>query len=393
MRSDDARPRRTADGRWELRLYLGTDRLTGKPIRPYRSWPADMGEDEVMRLADEWVAGLAPSAAAKSSRRLDSMLDAYVHDPARAFAAQTVTTYESCIRCYIAPTIGPIAYDELQPHEVRAMYRILLTDRTGAYAIGRSTLRKVHALLSGAYRSWQRQLGRNPMLDVPAPTPEAASPISLDEWDQDELAAALAEAMGETGTGRAEILRRTTAFAAYLALMQGLRCGEVCALTRRDWRRGMHDVHVGATVVERPRLMRQSYPKRGSVGNVAAAPEVEAAIAAHIGWQGAWMRKDGPDVSLVSDRADGRYPRPSTVSARFTALARELGLPKGTTMHTLRHTHATWLLMHGYDMRTIQERLRHRDVATTLRLYASVMPGRDADAAAAFAQGHTRKEI
>lgn len=74
MRSDDARPRRAADGRWELRLYLGTDRLTGKPIRPYRSWPADMGEDEVMRLADEWVAGLAPSAAAKSSRRLDSML-------------------------------------------------------------------------------------------------------------------------------------------------------------------------------------------------------------------------------------------------------------------------------------------------------------------------------
>ena len=195
MPSDEMRPRRGADGRWELRPYLGTDRLTGKPIRPYRSWPADMGEDEVMRLAGEWLAGLAPSAAAKSARRLDSMLDAYVHDPARAFAAQTVTTYESCIRCYISPTIGSIPYDELQSHEVRAMYRILLTDRPHAYAIGRSTLRKVHALLSGAYRSWQRQLGRNPMLDVPSPTPEASSPISLDEWDQDELAAALAEAM------------------------------------------------------------------------------------------------------------------------------------------------------------------------------------------------------
>lgn len=393
MQSDELRPRRGADGRWELRPYLGTDRLTGKPIRPYRSWPADMGEDEVMRLAGEWLAGLAPSAAAKSARRLDSMLDAYVHDPARAFAAQTVTTYESCIRCYITPTIGSIPYDELQSHEVRAMYRILLTDRPHAYAIGRSTLRKVHALLSGAYRSWQRQLGRNPMLDVPSPTPEASSPISLDEWDQDELAAALAEAMVVDGTDRASVLRRTTAFAAYLALMQGLRCGEVCALARRDWRRGMHDVHVGATVVERPRLMRQAYPKRGSVGNVAAAPEVEAALESHVEWQKTWMHRDGPDVSLVSDRVDGRFPRPSTVSSRFTALARDLGLPKGTTMHTLRHTHATWLLMHGYDMRTIQERLRHRDVATTLRLYASVMPGRDADAAAAFAQGHSRKEI
>lgn len=49
--------------------------------------------------------------------------------------------------------------------------------------------------------------------------------------------------------------------------------------------------------------------------------------------------------------------------------------------------------MNGYDMRTIQERLRHRDVATTLRLYASVMPGRDSAAASGFAEAHAaRKE-
>ena len=40
-------------------------------------------------------------------------------------------------------------------------------------------------------------------------------------------------------------------------------------------------------------------------------------------------------------------------------------------------------------MRTVQERLRHRDVATTLRIYGSVMPGRDARAAAAFSSSLT----
>lgn len=85
--------------------------------------------------------------------------------------------------------------------------------------------------------------------------------------------------------------------------------------------------------------------------------------------------------------------RPSTLSRYFSEMARDLGMPAGTTMHTLRHTHATWLLMNGYDMRTIQERLRHRDVATTLRLYASVMPGRDSAAASGFAEAHAaRKE-
>ena len=97
------------------------------------------------------------------------------------------------------------------------------------------------------------------------------------------------------------------------------------------------------------------------------------------------MRGAGPRTPLVTYRADGGLARPSDVSRRFKSLVRELGLPEETVFHSLRHTHATWLLMHGYDMRTIQERLRHRDVATTLRLYASVAPGRDAQAAEAFA--------
>ena len=85
----------------------------------------------------------------------------------------------------------------------------------------------------------------------------------------------------------------------------------------------------------------------------------------------------------------GGIARPTTVTARFKALVRELGLPKETVFHTLRHTHATWLLMHGFDMRTVQERLGHADVKTTLGSYASVMPGRDQAAAAAFSDAIT----
>ena len=42
------------------------------------------------------------------------------------------------------------------------------------------------------------------------------------------------------------------------------------------------------------------------------------------------------------------------------------------------------MLMNGFDMRTIQERLGHASVKTTLDIYGSVMPGRDQAAAAAF---------
>ena len=77
-------------------------------------------------------------------------------------------------------------------------------------------------------------------------------------------------------------------------------------------------------------------------------------------------------VDPVSKITMRHHADPSVLQKAIRSAAKLAKIDKLVSPHTFRHSFATHLLQNGYDIRTVQELLGHKDVKTTM-IYTHVL--------------------
>lgn len=132
---------------------------------------------------------------------------------------------------------------------------------------------------------------------------------------------------------------------------------------------GLRVSELTALPIERVNLKQDEFTVRGKGDKprvVFLSPAAKETLGAYLN-----ARRDPSPYILVShDRAkkgrEGTGPlTPRSVERIVAAYARQCGITKRITPHTLRHTFATDLLRNGADIRSVQSLLGHASITTT----------------------------
>jgi integrase len=304
--------------------------------------------------------------------------------PIRVIEANTRASYDSQWRNHVKLRWEKVPLESVSTDDVEAWVAKMLADGVGAHTV-RAAAQLLAELLSAAVtRRPVPLLMVNPAHGVRLPT----APRKAERFLTDEEYTALLDgaAVGDDEpvqvAGFVEPWRTLVEFLCHT----GLRWGEMAGLdvTNVDFLR--RQVHVRGVLTETRGVFRfKAYPKSAKSRRTLPLPqEIVDSLAAHL------QTRPARSVTLPDERDKPTTRRLVFTGLRGSPLARNwnarvwrpkiaaLKLPAPLpTPHDMRHTFASWLVQDGVDLSTVQAKMGHESIATTMR-YAHLAPDADA---------------
>jgi integrase len=378
-------------GSLRVRVYAGRDPITRRAHYLRETIPSGpdslaAAEATCQRLITQVREHRHPRANATVAHLVDQ------HTATVRVGVHTRASYRGYLHNHIQPLIGHLRLDALTPEILDAFYTELARCRThcdtptihtpnnstttttdpppsprnhdhDCLPLSAVTIRKIHYVLSGAYRKAQRwqwihtnptQLADPPPKPAPdpqPPTPTEVTRILTHAWPHPDLAVLL-----------------------WLAVITGARQGELCALRWTHFHPDQNVLHIRRNIAEHGAHREDKDTKLHQRRHITLDPATTNLLSAY--HRHRELRAHNHQLTLPVDGyifspdPDGtRCPSPNTLGRQYRTLVTHLGIT--TTLHKLRHYSATELILAHVDIRTVASRLGHATTTTTLDYYTA----------------------
>lgn len=379
-----------------IRAYAGVNPTTKKERTISATLPAEATDEEIEAAEAELEAKAAVLKKSSAVMTIGALVEFWIDGcEITEMSPTTISSYRSYIRRHVVPRIGAVLFDKADASTFSGFYRDLrLPKEKGGAGLATSTIEKIHAMLSGCFRKLKSDgtIPSNPILGVKVPRSKPVEVQPLLPEDYAKLVTYLQKVLTTPITDDVGFEAYMVAVLLWTDLHTGLRRGELAGAQEKHWVGigGDWGVRVMRVLVQVKKKdgsssVSDKEPKSPSSKRFVTVDEetkrirdvygkVKRAVLAE---HGVRVTRDTP----LFCHADGSLLAPSQITDAFKAIVEKLQLAKGVHLHTLRHTHASYLLDHGANLRDIQERFGHADIGTTGNLYAHLLPGRDRELA------------
>ena len=281
----------------------------------------------------------------------------------RNFSANTVAAYRRDL-AHFTEFLRRVGIDDLSLVDHKTLRSFLANQQTRGYA--RTTVARRSACLRAFFHflTESELLASDPSTTLTFPVKGRKLPRFLSEPE--------AKALTEGSLESSDLYIRDRAIIELL-YATGIRVGELCGLRLTDV-----DLEAGVIRVvgkgNRERVVLAGRPAVNALDEY--LQNVRPLLAREKGYRGeaVFLGKRGSQID------------PRQVRRIVDREARALVGGEGLSPHALRHTFATHLLAHGADLRSVQELLGHKNVATT-QIYTHLSR---ADVRKAYDKSHPR---
>ena len=369
----------TKSGRKSVRWYVVVDAPRGTDGARRQKWHGGFGtrrEAEAARakIVHDLYRGLYVEP--RAMHLSEWVVEHWLPSVRTRVKPSTYDSYERNLRLHVLPRLGNRALQQLTPSMLNRLYGDLLAEGHLKEPGGLSakTVRYIHTIIRKALSDAADTglIGANVADRAKPPRPASRASTQISTWTPSQLGGFLESVRGD----RLEAAWR-------LASMTGMRRGEVLGVRWQDLDLDTARLSVRQAVVSVAYRITISTPKSHQARVIDLDAVTCGLLQAHRGAQQDEREaagKDYQDNDLVFCRHDGTHIHPDSFSAEFKRLVLASRQPK-IRLHDLRHTHATIALRAGVPVKVIAERLGHEDPAFTMKQYAHVIPGMQADAA------------